>query len=305
MIGAWLSAHGQALVRALRRMTAQPVVALVSILVIGTAVMLPLGLYSLFANVSAAASRFNSEPNVNVYLQVTATDNDGREIEKKLKNFTNVAEVKFVSREVALAEMKRLANVADLLTGLDSNPLPHAFTLRPRVTDAASLEQLRKDLTDLAKVDAVVMDFEWAKKLKRFAIFAERLVMLLGAILALAVVFVTGNTIRLQILTQKDEIEVSRLIGATKRFVRRPFLYFGALQGGLAGGLAVAAIAALTWWVGNEIQALTISYGSDFALRYLDVTQMLFLIGISAFLGWLGAYLSVGLYLRSQRISAV
>jgi cell division transport system permease protein len=234
-------------------------------------------------------------------LQVAAKDEDAREIEKRLQAMANVANVKFISREAALTEMKRVASVADLLGGLDSNPLPHAFTLRPRSTDTVVLEQMRKDITALPKVDAVVMDFEWAKKLKRFATFAERLVMLLGAVLALAVVFVTGNTIRLQILTQKDEIEVSRLIGATKRFVRRPFLYFGALQGALAGGVAVLAMVALTWWAGKEVQALTISYGSDFQLQYATPEQIVGIIAVGAFLGWLGAYLSVSMYLRSSR----
>ena len=282
-------------------MAAAPIAALISIAVIGIAIMLPLGLYILFSNVTSAASRLNTEPNVNVFLQVSAKDDDARDLEKRLKMIANVAEVTFVSREAALSEMKRVASVADLLSGMENNPLPHAFTLRPRATDEATLSQMRKDITALPKIDAVVMDFEWAKKLKRFATFAERLVMLLGALLALAVVFVTGNTIRLQILTQKEEIEVSRLIGATKRFVRRPFLYFGALQGALAGGVAVLAMAALIWWAGNEIQALTISYGSDFQLHYLNAIQISAIIAIGAFLGWLGAYLSVSMYLRRSR----
>lgn len=301
MIGAWFSSHLQACLRAFKRMLGAPLATLISTLVIGIAIMLPLGLYSLFSNITSAASRLNTEPNVNVYLQVAAIDEEAREIEKRLQAIANVANVKFISREVALTEMKRVASVADLLNGLDNNPLPHAFSLRPRATDTATLEQMRKDITALPKVDAVVMDFEWAKKLKRFATFAERLVILLGAVLALAVVFVTGNTIRLQILTQKDEIEVSRLIGATKRFVRRPFLYFGALQGALAGAVAVWAMVALTWWAGKEVRALTISYGSDFQLQYATPEQIIGIIVIGAFLGWLGAYLSVSMYLRNSR----
>jgi cell division transport system permease protein len=142
------------------------------------------------------------------------------------------------------------------------------------------------------------MDFEWAQKLKRFATFAERLVLLLGVLLATAVVFVTGNTIRLQILTQKDEIEVSQLIGATRRFIRRPFLYFGAFQGLLAGLVAVLAVLVFVWWAGAEVQALTKSYGSSFLLSVPTVTQSLGVVAVSALLGWFGAFLSVWLYLR-------
>jgi cell division transport system permease protein len=298
MIGTWIRLHLEACRRALARMYAQPIASFISVLVIGIAITLPAALYALFANVTTAASRLNTDPNVNVFLQVTASDADAKELERKLKTLANISEVQFISRETALAEMKRNGGVADLIAGLDSNPLPHAFTLRPRVSESVELDQLRKALTALPKVDAVVMDFEWAKKLKRFATFAERLVMLLGAVLALAVVFVTGNTIRLQILTEKDEIEVSRLIGATKRFVRRPFLYFGAMQGAFAGLVAMAAMAALTWWVGREVTALTSTFGSDLALTPLNMWQSLGIVGCGALLGWVGAYLSVWVYLR-------
>ncbi len=300
MIDAWLSAHLQAAERAIKRLLATPVASLLSVLVMGVAIMLPVGLYAAFANITSATSRLNTEPNVNVYLQVTASDADAKEIEKRLKAMPNATDVRFISREVALTEMRRVASMADLLASLESNPLPHAFLIKPKSTEPAALEVMRKEIAALPKVDAVVMDFEWAKKLKRFATFAERIVALLGLVLALAVVFVTGNTIRLQILTQKDEIEVSRLIGATKRFIRRPFLYYGAYQGLLAGVVATLAMTALTWWASAEVQALTVSYSSDFSIKYLSLQQIFVVLGIGTSLGWLGGFLSVSLYLRAH-----
>ena len=297
---AWIAAHVQAAERAGKRLLATPLASLLSVCVIGVAIMLPLGLYALFANITAAASRLNTEPNVNVYLQVAATDADAKEIENRLKAMANTTEVRFITREVALAEMKRMASMANLLAGLESNPLPHAFLLKPKSVEAAALEAMRKEIAAIPKVDAVVMDFEWAKKLQRFATFAERMVALLGLVLGLAVVFVTGNTIRLQMLTQKDEIEVSRLIGATNRFIRRPFLYYGALQGFLAGTAATVCMTALIWWASSEVQALTISYGSDFSIKHLTLDQVLTVLGIGAALGWLGGFLSVSLYLRDS-----
>lgn len=297
-MNAWLTAHIQACERAFVRFRFQPVGTLLSVMVIGIAITLPLGLYLLFANITAAASRVNTDPNVNIYLALNATEADARELEKRLKQIGGISQVKFVSREAALTEMKRVANLADLLTGLESNPLPHAFSLRPASSSPDALAALRKDIAALPKVEHVVMDFEWAQKLKRFATFAERLVMLLGIVLASAVVFVTGNTIRLQILTQKDEIEVSQLIGATRRFIRRPFLYFGAVQGLLAGLVAVAVVTAIGAWAGNEVQALMTSYGSEFALQLHSAAQAAGVVALSALLGWLGAFLSVSLYLR-------
>ena len=295
---AWLISHGHACTRAIKRLLAQPTVTLLSVLVIGIAITLPLGLYMAFANVSAAASRVNTEPNVNVYLALNASDQETKELERKLKSLATVDRVTFISREAALIEMKRVANLSDLLSSLDANPLPHAFSIKPKTGDPDSLSALKKEIAALPKVESIAMDFEWAQKLKRFATFAERIVLLLGLLLAAAVVFVTGNTIRLQILTQKDEIEVSQLIGATRRFIRRPFLYFGTIQGLLAGIVAVLAVIAFIWWAGAEVSALTISYGSDFALQAPTFQQALAVILLSALLGWLGAFLSVWMYLR-------
>ena len=294
---ALMTTHAHACERAIKRLISQPMVTFLSVFVIGMAITLPLGLYVMFANINAAASRVNTEPNVNVYLALNASEQETREVEKRLKAMNNVDRVTFISRDAALAEMKRVVNLADLVASLETNPLPHAFSVRPSVSDAAILESLRISIALLPKVENITMDFEWAQKLRRFGTFAERLVLLLGLLLATAVVLVTGNTIRLQILTQKDEIEVSQLIGATRHFIRRPFLYFGALQGLLAGMVAVLAVFAFVWWAGAEVQALTTSYGSSFSLSIPNFKVSLAVLAASASLGWFGAFLSVWLYL--------
>jgi len=299
----WLTAHGQACERAIKRLISQPVGTALSVLVIGIAIALPLGLYALFTNVTAAAGRVNTDPNINVYLALNASEAEARDIEKRLRAMPGVQSVRFVSREAALAQMKQVANLADLLASLEYNPLPHALSIQPRSSDPESLAALRKDFSALPKVEYVVMDFEWAQKLKRFASFAERMVLLLGLVLALAVVFVTGNTIRLQILTQKDEIEVSQLIGATKRFVRRPFMYFGAIQGLLAGLVALAAVMGFIAWAGGEVQALTASYGAEFGLRSPSLETGLVVALSAGLLGWLGAFISVWIYLHTAEKS--
>ena len=294
---ALMTMHAHACERALKRLISQPMVTFLSVFVIGMAITLPLGLYVMFANISAAASRVNTEPNVNVYLALNASEQETREVEKRLKAMNNVDRVTFISRDAALAEMKRVVNLADLVASLETNPLPHAFSVRPSASDAAILESMRISIAQLPKVENITMDFEWAQKLRRFGTFAERLVLLLGLLLSTAVVLVTGNTIRLQILTQKDEIEVSQLIGATRHFIRRPFLYFGARQGLLAGMVAVFAVFAFVWWAGAEVQALTTSYGSSFSLSIPNFKVSLAVIAASASLGWFGAFLSVWLYL--------
>lgn len=251
-MNATLNAHMQALARALGRMRTQPLATCLSITVIAIAILLPLGLYVLFDNVISAASQLNTEPNVNVYLELTTSDQEAKDVEKKLRVHSNSAQVTFVSREAALADMRKRANLSDLLADIDTNPLPHAFSIKPQSFEMSMLEAMRKEILSIPKVETVSMDFEWAKQLTRFARFVEHLVILLGGLLGAAVLFVVGNTIRLQMLTQKDEIVVARLIGAPRRFVLRPFLYFGALQGALAGLLAVAATLGIGLWVGGR-----------------------------------------------------
>lgn len=298
MISAWLAAHTQAGEQALRRLIVQPFVSALSIAVIGIAIMLPLGLYVVFENVKAATARLNTEPNINVYLRIGTRDEETRDVENRLKALANTAGIKFVSRESALAEMKRIASVAGLLAGLDGNPLPHAFAIRPKSSDPIALAGMRTEISKISVVETVVMDFEWAQKLKRFANFAELVVGVLALILALAVVFVTGNTARLQMLTQKDEIEVSRLIGATNRFIRRPFLYYGAVQGLIAGAMAISVLFALIWLASREVQALTVSYAFDFSIKYISAQDVIGALSASMALGWIGAYAAVSLYLR-------
>lgn len=300
----WMTSHTRALARAFARMRAQPLATTLSVLVIAIAILLPLGLYTVFANITSAAARLNTDPNVNVYLALSASDAEAKEIEKKLRANANAADVKFISREAALTDMKQRAGLGDLLAGIDTNPLPHAFAIRPKSTDPAALDAMRRDLSAIPKVETINIDLEWAKKLTRFARFAERLVLLLGVLLGAAVVFVVGNTIRLQMLTQKDEIVVARLIGATRRFVRRPFLYFGALQGGVAAALAVLAIMGLAAWAGGEVNALAASYGADFKLRAPSLIEGLWITAGGALLGWFGAFVSVSMYWRSIEATA-
>lgn len=297
-MSALLTSHTRAFARAIGRMRAQLLATGLSIAVIAIAILLPLGLLLLFENITSAASRLNTEPNVNVYLALSATDAEAKEIERTIRAHANTQSVIFIPRETALAEMKKRANLGDLLAGLETNPLPHAFAIKPKVADTTTLDGMRRELSVIPKIESITMDFEWALKLNRFAQFAKRLVFLLGAMLGAAVIFVIGNTIRLQMLTQKDEIIVARLIGATRRFVRRPFLYFGALQGALAGALAIAAATAIGLWAGAEVNALAVSYGANFGVRAPTLVQALWVVGLGAALGWMGAFVSVSMYWR-------
>ncbi len=154
-MNSWLTSHARALARALARMRAQPLATCLSIAVIAVAILLPLALYVVFANVTNAATRLNTDPSVNVYLVLAANDGDVREIEKRLRGLENSAAVRFIPREAALAEMRRISNLADLLAGIDNNPLPHAFAIKPKSSDAEALEKMRREISGIPKIETV------------------------------------------------------------------------------------------------------------------------------------------------------
>ena len=215
----------------------------------------------------------------------------------KLKSDARVRELRFVPREQALKELQASEGLAEVLGALGRNPLPDAFVVRQRETDAGALETLAQELRALPGVANVQVDSAWARRLGALAGTARLAIALLAALLAVGLVAITFNTIRLQILTQRAEIEISKLIGATDAFIRRPFFYLGALQG-LAGGLVALAIlwgslAALNVGVSD----LAASYGSGFRLAFLEPGDAVAVALFSAALGCFGAYLSVSRYL--------
>lgn len=306
MVNPPFSAHAIAFKRALVRLWQQPAVTILSLVVIAIALAFPLGLFAVFENVLAATGKLQINPGMNVYLQPVLSDEEARTVGDFIKKLTNVASLKFESREAALAKMKGNAGMQDVLAGLETNPLPHAFLVQLKTQSAAEnatveIQTLREQIQKIPGVEYVIAEFEWAKKLNRLARFAKTILLLVALALCGAVVVVTGNTIRLQILTQRDEIEISQLIGATNTFVRRPFLYFGAVQGALAGALAWLMVWATLRWAAGEVQELAKSYGSDFSLLTITPSVGITLVCVAALLGWLGALLSVEWYLRRVR----
>jgi len=291
----WLRQHREAFARALGKLLAQRSASLLNALAIGVALSLPAGGYVLLANLQGAAQRFTVEPQLSVFLRQEARRAD---LEPRLKADARIAQARFVSRDEALRELRQAEGLAEVVTALDRNPLPDAFVLRAREPGAAELEALAADLRALPGVARVQVDSAWAQRLGALARIGKLALAFLAALLAVGLIAVTFNTIRLQILTLREEIEVSRLLGATDAFVRRPFLYLGVLQG-LAGGLIGLAVL----WAGvatlnRPVRDLAQTYGSDFQLALLAWPETAVLLAIAALLGWLGAMLSVSKYLR-------
>lgn len=300
----WLRLHWHAFTDALRRFCAQPVAAAFSVLVLAVAIALPVMAAVLLRSAGTMASGVEIDPHVNVYMSLEASDEDARRVGEALRAHPEVAAVRFISRAQAFEELKSTTHLAEILASLERNPLPHAFTVRVRTTDPRQLGEARAAWAKLPKVDQVVADFEWSQRLGRWVRFGNRVLAMMALVLGAAVAFIVGHLIRLQVLAQRQEIEVSQLIGATASDVRRPFLYHGLLQGALAGLAAVGLSFAASAWLGGELEALTPGYATELKVVFLGHREWLAVVGLAAALGLTGAWWAVGRELRQFSPSA-
>ncbi len=294
---AWLAHHLHSLKTAWERFRSTPVASLFTVLVIGVAVALPAGLYVLLDNLDRAAGGVKPQAEITLFLKAGTSEPQGRELAGRLGKAEDVAEVRFISRTEGIGKLEA-AGLGDITAGLPENPLPHALVVKPREETPAALEALGERLAALPETEKILLDTDWIKRLAALMALGRDLVFMLAAMLGLALAAITANTIRLQIYAQRDEIEVARLIGATDRFIRRPFLYFGGIQG-LVGGLAGSALVLLGLkLIAGSVSRVAQAYGVDFPLQGLGLPELPILLGLSTALGWLGAYFAVGQTLR-------
>ncbi|MDP1896706.1 MAG: permease-like cell division protein FtsX [Sulfurimicrobium sp.] len=298
-----MSRHWRTLKVAMGRLAGTPLATLVTILVIGIALSLPAGLYLLLSNLAQASSAFETQPQISLFLRLDAGKEAQSQIEKKLKSHAAVKSFRFVGRDQALMALSASNGLGDLAAGLPDNPLPDTYILSARDSEATQLDKLRLEVSKWPGVEAADLDSAWVRRLNAMLDLGRQLTFMLAALLGFGLVAGMGNIIRLQILTRQEEIEVSKLIGATDRFIRLPFLYHGALQG-LLGGLAAWAIIAVSAQLLNfSVASLAALYGSSFRLDGLYLSDAAALLGFSTILGWVGAYLAVSHFLRHFKLT--
>jgi cell division transport system permease protein len=285
-VTAWLRQHRQALSSAARKLS------LLNALVIGIALALPAGGYALLESLRPAGARLALEPRISLYLEPQLSRAEAEALGKRLRADRRIGAVRFVPREEALKEMSAVQGLSEVIGALGRNPLPDAFVV-------ISKEDIAGELARLPGVAHVQADAVWARRLAAAAALAQLGLALLAALLGAGLVAVTFNTIRLQILTQRDEIEVAKLIGASDGFIRRPFYYLGVLQGLIGGAVALALVGAALAVLNREVRVLAESYGSSFRFGFLSLDEALAILVFAGLLGWAGAQLSVGRHLRA------
>lgn len=296
-LGTWFDHHVYSLVASVGRMVRKPAATLLTVGVMAVALALPLGLWAALHNVQRFTGDVQQARQVSVFLKTDVAAARAAELAAQLRARGDIAAVEHRTPEQGLAELRERGGLDDVLAGADGNPLPHLLLVTPRGDETL----LAGALQALPEADVVQHDAAWRQRLDGWLRFGGRFALVLAALLGLGALLVVGNTVRLDIQSRREEIGVLQLLGATDGFIRRPFLYLGASYGLVAGALALAMLTVADVALRAPLAELATSYGSAFALEGFNLVQAAGVVTGAGVLGWLGAGLVTGHYLRQTR----
>ena len=295
---AWVQHHRLSAADSLMRLLDSPGSSLLTWLVIGIALALPVGLHVALDNVGQVSAGWESPAQISLFLLDEVPADRLRELNLELGVRQDISETRVISKEQALDEFRTLSGFADVLDSLQANPLPDLILVTPvAALDGAGVSALRLELQGNSEVAEAVLDMEWLQRLNSVMELSRRLVLVIGGMLVTGVVLILGNTIRLAIESRRDEIVIVKLVGGSNGFVRRPFLYTGLWYGVGGGSLAALLVAVALWFLEAPIGQLAILYESEFQLSGLGIMGALNLVILGGVLGLSGAWLAVSRHL--------
>jgi cell division transport system permease protein len=269
-------------------------------MVIAIALAMPSGLHLLLKNFQGVSAGWDNAAQVSLFLKQNADKAVIEQLEERLRTMVEVDSVTIISPQQALAEFRQLSDFGDALKALDENPFPTVVLVQPTMAYSApaSVQSLLIRLRNMSEVEVAQLDMEWVERWYALMEIGKRSVLILAILLAMAVLLIIGNTIRLAIQSRRDEIEVQKLIGATDAFIRRPFLYSGFWHGLLGAVLAWVLVNVSLWLLDGPVQRLSLLYDGNFELRSLTFGASLLLLLLGMLLGYGGARMAVGRHLR-------
>lgn len=294
---AWLESHRASVVDSIGRLIKQPIGSFFTCLVMAVALSLPMGLALLLDNVERLGGSWQRAAQISLFMQLDVDAAQGQVLRKQILAMPDVSEASWISREQALEEFQQLSGLGEALRELPENPLPGVILVTPNEVDRDNLEALRQRLADLPGVEQAQLDLLWVERLSAILKLGDRFVFGLSLLLIATLLLVIGNTIRLHIENRRTEIEVVKLVGGTDGYVRRPFLYMGALYGLGAGLIAWVLLAYGLGWLNEAVIGLAGLYGSDFGLAGVPADDGLSLVLGAVLLGYIGAWLAVARHL--------
>lgn len=293
----WFGLHAHGLFSSLGRMVQRPLASLLTVAVMAIAIVLPVALGLTLANVQRLSGSVQTSRQVTVFLRQDVDMARADAIAAQFRGRHDVAGVTVRSPAEGLAEFRRSSGLAAAIDALDGNPLPAVLLIDPRDDGAGVAASLKA----MPEVDVVQQDAVWRERLSAWLELGRRIAWVLAALLGAGALGVVGNTVRLDVQNRSDEIDVLQFLGATDGFVRRPFLYLGAIHGLLAGALALVLLTLAGQALQPALARLVASYGSDFRLQGPGAAGVAALLAGPLLLGWLGAWFATGHHLRRNR----
>lgn len=300
---AWAAGHGQSALSSLGRLARRPIASIVTMLVIAVALSLPLALYILLDNAQRAMRVLDHGAQLTVFLRHDLGETQTAAVASALRQWETVERARIVTRAEALSEYQRMTGFEDVLTVFEGrNPLPDLIIVTPRggSPDRSALAALRDRILALAEVDSVQLDLEWVDRLSAILETLHRVVQVLFGMLGLGILLIVGNTIRLGIENQREEIRIIRLFGATDAFIRRPFLYAGLWYGLTGGAVACVVAIAATRLVAGPVEHLVTLYSGDLTLIGLQRSSAFVVTAAGGVLGLAGAWVAVSRELAEE-----
>jgi cell division transport system permease protein len=292
--------HIRAIFATLGRLYVQPVATMMTIAVIAIALALPVGMYIALTNIGQLSSGWDGSTQISLFLHTSVNLEDAQKLMQRLEKHKSIKKIELIDKETGLEQFKEISGFGDALKYLDSNPLPIVLVIHPKTTtnEPDMTTALVEELGRNPQVELAQLDVQWVKRLYTFLEIANRGILVISSMLAIAVLLVIGNTIRLDIQNRREEIEVSKLIGASDAFIRRPFLYTG-LWYGIFGGIVAWLITLISLLLMEDpIHKLALLYHSDFRLSGLGFGNTMMLLLISCLLGLSGSWLAVSRHLK-------
>lgn len=300
-IRSWRSHHRLVASQSIRRLIATPVSSMMTILVLAVAITLPAALNIAISNVAQLTGQANDNVQMSLYLQNDISDKKARKITADVSRWDSVSGTRYISPQEAKASFNDMEGFAGIIDSLPKNPLPGVIvlTVSEHSLSSEKLINLKKKAMGIKEVASAKIDLEWLQKIHAILGLAQQVAAVLTILLSIGVMLVVGNTIKLSIDNRREEIIVTKLVGATNAFVRRPFLYMG-LWFGIGGALiALALISLCKYALTSALESLSLAYGGEIVLSGLGFTNSLVLLVLAALLGWLGAWLAASQHIRA------
>lgn len=303
-LAAWMNQHKNSIHFSSQRLWLNPLSTWITLAVIALALALPTGLHILLKNLETIADDEREIPTISLFLKQSVTEQQAIDRAELFSEMPEIGNVQVITKDLAVDRFKNIKGFAETIETLGENPLPHVIIVTPELTLLGNLEMdmesFAKKLKSYPEVDDVQIDLEWVQRLRAIIHIAERITLVIATLLGITVLLVVGNTIRLNIAGKKDEIEVTQLMGATNRYIRRPFLYEGVWYGFFGGIFSLVIVHFSLLFLVSPVKTLAGLYDSEFVISGVGILIIIKILLGSALLGLVGAWIAVGQHLKKN-----